>query len=74
MTDGARAVVVMSELEAAESLKLSPRTLQRWRVVGGGPGYRKLGKRVVYTPDDILEYLERSRRGNTSALEPEQGG
>jgi DNA-binding transcriptional MerR regulator len=74
MTDGARAVVVMSETEAAESLRLSPRTLQRWRVVGGGPSYRKLGKRVVYTPDDILEYLERSRRGDTSALAPEPRG
>jgi predicted site-specific integrase-resolvase len=61
-----QAITVMSEAVAAETLGLSARTLQRWRVTGEGPTYRKLGKRVVYTPEDLAEYLDRQRRTSTS--------
>jgi hypothetical protein len=34
--------------EAAAFLRLSPRTLEKQRVLGGGPRYRKFGARVLY--------------------------
>ncbi|WP_426727537.1 hypothetical protein [Enterobacter cloacae complex sp. 288G10] len=34
--------------EAAEYLRLSPRTLEKKRVIGGGPKFRKFGRRVMY--------------------------
>jgi hypothetical protein len=34
--------------EAAEYLRLSPRTLEKQRVIGGGPKFRKFGCRVMY--------------------------
>ncbi len=34
--------------EAAAFLRLSPRTLERWRYLGCGPPYLKLGGRCVY--------------------------
>jgi hypothetical protein len=34
-------------------LKLSPRTLDKFRVLGGGPKFRKFGRRVIYALDDL---------------------
>jgi|TARA_B100000519_G_C14189694_1_gene412531 hypothetical protein len=39
--------------EAAEYLRLSPRTLEKQRVIGGGPKFRKFGRRVMYTVADL---------------------
>jgi predicted DNA-binding transcriptional regulator AlpA len=58
--------VLLSEDQAAELLQLSPRTLQRFRVEGRGPGYLKLGrKRVAYAEADITAWLEECRRTST---------
>ena len=43
----------LSNDEAAKFLKLSPRTLEKQRVVGGGPRFRKFGRRVVYALEDL---------------------
>ena len=34
--------------EAARYLRLSERTLEYYRIYGGGPAYRKHGNRIVY--------------------------
>ena len=39
--------------EAAEYLRLSPRTLEKQRVIGGGPKFRKFGRRVMYAVSDL---------------------
>ncbi|MFP6559224.1 helix-turn-helix domain-containing protein [Paraburkholderia sp. B3] len=39
--------------EAAEYLRLSPRTLEKQRVIGGGPKFRKFGRRVMYAVADL---------------------
>ena len=39
--------------EAAAYLRLSPRTLEKQRVIGGGPRFRKFGRRVLYRFDDL---------------------
>jgi len=39
--------------EAAEYLRLSPRTLEKRRVIGGGPKFRKFGRRVMYAVADL---------------------
>ena len=52
--------------EAAEFLKLSPRTLEKQRVIGGGPRFRKFGRRVVYAIAD-LESWSASRTCETTS-------
>jgi hypothetical protein len=37
----------------ARRWNISPRTLERWRWLGTGPRYLKIGGRVVYRLDDI---------------------
>jgi len=39
--------------EAAAFLKLSPRTLEKQRVTGGGPRFHKFGRRVVYAIEEL---------------------
>lgn len=39
--------------EAAAFLRLSPRTLEKQRVIGGGPRFRKFGRRVLYAIEDL---------------------
>lgn len=52
--------------EAADFLKLSPRTLEKQRVVGGGPRFRKFGRRVVYAMDDLVSWAEARGCDSTS--------
>jgi len=39
--------------QAAHYLKLSPRTLDRQRLTGEGPRFRKFGRRVIYAIEDL---------------------
>jgi hypothetical protein len=43
----------LNNAEAAEFLRLSPRTLETQRVIGGGPRFRKFGRRVMYAIEDL---------------------
>jgi len=58
---------VFNEREAAVYLRISPKTLQKWRCVGGGPEYRLVGgRRVVYMIKDLRSFLDLRIRHNTS--------
>ena len=58
---------VFNEKEAADYLRISPKTLQKWRCVGGGPEYRLVGgRRVVYIIQDLRSFLNLRIRHNTS--------
>jgi hypothetical protein len=43
----------LTQVELSRRWKLSPRTLERWRWLGQGPRYLKVGGRVVYRLEDI---------------------
>ncbi|MDR3374880.1 MAG: helix-turn-helix domain-containing protein [Ancalomicrobiaceae bacterium] len=58
--------ILVDEKIAAAKLGLSPRTLQAWRVSGGGPIYRKIGRRVVYAECDLLAFVDAGTRAHTS--------
>jgi hypothetical protein len=52
--------------EAAVFLRLSPRTLEKLRVLGGGPRYRKFGARVLYAVGDLRSWADARAYGMTS--------
>jgi hypothetical protein len=56
----------LSNAEAARFLNLSPRTLEKLRVVGGGPQFRKLGRRVMYTIEELEAWAGMRRCDSTS--------
>ncbi len=43
----------LTQSEAAEFLRLSPRTLERHRLAGTGPRFVKAGRRVLYRHDEL---------------------
>lgn len=49
--------MLLTQAEAADHLRLSERTLERWRVSGGGPVFVKLGRRVLYRQADLDEWI-----------------
>jgi excisionase family DNA binding protein len=48
----------LTQFEAAALLRLSERTLERWRVEGSGPPFRRFGRRVVYSKVDLDTWAE----------------
>jgi excisionase family DNA binding protein len=58
--------VLLTQSEVAELLRLSERTLERWRVIGGGPAFCKFGKRVLYRRADLDQWIASHLCHNTS--------
>ena len=54
-------VTHLNQVELAARLKISPRTLERWRWAGEGPAFLKIGVRVIYRLEDVEAY-ENGRR------------
>ncbi len=57
---------LLTEGQAAQLLNLSIRTLQAWRLRGGGPAYLKLGRSVRYCRSGLMEYIAARQRKSTS--------
>ena len=53
VTSAAQPQRYLTNDEAADYLRLSPRTLEKQRVIGGGPRFRKFGRRVMYAVADL---------------------
>ena len=52
--------------QTALHVGLSASHLNKLRVYGGGPAFHKIGRRVVYRPMDIEQWLSSRRFANTS--------
>jgi predicted DNA-binding transcriptional regulator AlpA len=58
----------LSEHEVSELTGISIKTLQRWRLAGKGPKFRKLGGRSVrYLVSDIEAWLQAQPSGGAAA-------
>lgn len=55
-----------NQLEVANALKISPKTLEAMRQKGTGPIYRKFGRRVLYAAADIEAFLAEKSYRSTS--------
>jgi hypothetical protein len=55
--------------EAAAWLRLTKNTLEKMRVQGKGPIYRKHGRYVRYHVEDLVDYSNASKRRSTSDVE-----
>ena len=56
----------LNQYELAARWNISHRTLERWRWVGEGPQFVKLGGRVAYRPEDVAEFEEKRLRNSTA--------
>ncbi len=65
----------LNQVELSRRWSLSPRTLERWRWLGEGPNFLKIGGRVVYRLEDIEAYEAEQTRDSTAAnAAPEASG
>ena len=54
--------VLLNEVDAAERLGFSPKTLRQWRWKGQGPVHLKIGRSVRYRESDIEEFIRKNER------------
>jgi len=57
----------LNQINLADRWNISERTLERWRWLGEGPAYLKIGGRVVYRLEDVEAYEAENLRASTSA-------
>jgi hypothetical protein len=57
---------LFDESQAADWLNIRVKTLQSWRVKGGGPRFVKIGRLVRYSEDDLKEFIDQWTVANTS--------
>ena len=58
---------LVPEAGAAAFLAVSPKTLRKWRCVGGGPVFIKVGRAVRYRQSDLDDFVAERARTSTSA-------
>ena len=56
----------LNTTEAAAWLRLTKNTLEKMRVQGRGPTYRKHGRYVRYHIEDLIDFSNASKRRSTS--------
>jgi hypothetical protein len=52
---------LLTEGQASEILNVSVALLRKWRRVGGGPRFCKIGSLVRYSEADLSAYIDQSR-------------
>ena len=55
--------------QAAQRLCLSPSTLNKWRLTGGGPRFIKLNSKVLYDPADLDAWVDARKYDSTSEFD-----
>jgi excisionase family DNA binding protein len=58
---------LLTEDEAAESLRISVRTLQAWRLKAAGPAFVRVGRAIRYRRGDIKAWVKLNTCGVSSA-------
>ncbi len=58
--------ICINQKELAARWRISHRTLERWRWIGEGPKFLKVGGRVIYRLSDVEEYEQSIIRSSTS--------
>jgi predicted DNA-binding transcriptional regulator AlpA len=53
----------LNEKQVAEIMGVSVKTLQRWRLFGEGPEWKKFGAAVRYPADALQAWIERAPHG-----------
>lgn len=65
--DAQSAEQLITEVDAADLLCQSVRTIQKWRVTGFGPPFYKIGRSVRYRRNEIVRWIDQRRMAHTSA-------
>lgn len=61
--------ILLTVEEAAQRMRLSTSYLNKLRVFGSGPAFHKIGRRVMYRPADLHDWIANRRFTSTSEAE-----
>lgn len=64
----------LKQADLADRWNISPRTLERWRWIGEGPTYLKIGGRVVYRLEDVERFEAQQLRRSEPDKQPPAAG
>lgn len=56
----------LNTMEAAKLLRVSKRSLEKWRSSGGGPEFLKIGRLVFYEEAALADWRKSRARRSTS--------
>jgi len=62
----ATAPPLLTVQEVAAILRCSVSSLNKWRLLGRGPRFVRVGSRVRYVPSDVIAYVREQTRSSTS--------
>ena len=57
---------IIEDTEVAELLGVSVLTLKRWRRIGKGPSFIKIGRRSAYQVEDIKDWIVSTKCSSTA--------
>ena len=66
MNEKTQSISHINQVQLSERWGLSERTLERWRAIGWGPVFLKMGGRVIYRLEAIEAYEKQHLRKSTS--------
>ncbi len=66
MNDQTLTITHINQAQLSDRWGISQRTLERWRAIGWGPVFLKIGGRVVYRLEDIETFELQHLRKSTS--------
>lgn len=66
IAEAAPATPWMTTAEAASYVRCSTRTLEGYRIAGGGPAYHRSGKRVFYHRAELDAWRSQGKANNTT--------
>ena len=52
--------ILLTEHQAAKQMALTPSTLRKWRWLGKGPSFVKIGSAIRYEPRAIKAFIDES--------------
>ena len=58
----------LNQNDLADRWCISPRTLERWRWLGQGPRYMKIGGRIIYRAEEVEAFEAQQTRTSTSDI------
>lgn len=68
----------LNQIDLSRRWGISHRTLERWRYLGEGPAFLKIGGRVLYRLEDVEMFEKRNRhaggRSSSTSHESINGG
>lgn len=54
--------IMLNTGEVAAILQVKTHTLYTWRAAGKGPKYAKIGRKILYSAQDISEFIQSKKQ------------